>query len=204
MNSGPWSTPTTYINNTSTQMRKEGCAVTGMSNILTTAKSTQNGAFRAWIAITPSTINAHTTNFQSAPNGDNIDWNATAQRQNMGAIRSRVGDSDAAQQQLMDANNSVTGSYALVQVPITTSEGTSKHWVGVNGSLVDLKGDGNLWVPVSPTSTYDDKRRTNNENWSAGSDGTMYVKKEAVTGTVTVIPNPDGAHNDKTHSSDYY
>jgi hypothetical protein len=56
-----------------------------------------------------------------------------------------------------------------------------------HGALVDLNNDGELWARVSPTSGNDNAgRSTNNSNWQQGSDGDMYVRVQAVTGTVIV------------------
>ena len=71
--------------------------------------------------------------------------------------------------------------------------------------VVDLNEDGNLWVRVSPTASFDDARRTVNQNWKVGADDNIYVRASAVTGTV-VVTTPDSPvlPAPQTKSSDYY
>ncbi|GHV95676.1 hypothetical protein AGMMS50293_19960 [Spirochaetia bacterium] len=166
------------------EMGKYGCAITGMANIFTTALNNREGnGYHTRSLATPVFINKK-ENFDT--NTDNIDWSAVANSMGMKATRSKVGDSDAAIASLLSANMSGKNVSALVQVPITTSQGDSNHWVGVDGNLVDLKNNNELWVKVSPTSTNDNRNRLGNSNWAQGNDGSMYVKVQSITGTVIV------------------
>jgi hypothetical protein len=172
------------INNTISQMKDFGCAITGMANILTSALNNRSGnGYHSRSLVTPEVLNKP-GNFQGTT--DNLDWGTTAASMGMIANRSKIGDANAAKAKLLSASMSDKNMFVLVQVPITTSKGESDHWVGVNGSLVDLNNDNELWVKVSPTSSNDNSSRLNNSNWKQGNDGNMYVKVQAVKGTVTV------------------
>jgi hypothetical protein len=172
------------INNTDSRMREYGCAITGMSNILTDSLANRAGrGYHTPANITPPFINRE-SNFYG--NTDNLDWSSVASSMGMTATRSEIGNSNDAQAQLLSASMSANNVYVLIQVPITTREGPSSHWVGVDGPLVDLYGNNDLWAKVSATSSNDNASRLNNSNWAQGGDGSMYVKVEAVQGTVTI------------------
>jgi hypothetical protein len=183
MGNSPWGN--TSINRIATSvMINSGCAITGMANIFTSALNNRNGSgYHSRSLITPASLNKP-GNFYN--NTDDLDWSAAAASMGMTASRSEIGNSDAAIAKLLSAGMSTTDLFVLVQVPITTSMGESEHWVGVDGSLVDLYGDRQLWVKVSPTSNNDNASRLNNSNWRQGTDGSMYVNVLSVKGTVTV------------------
>jgi hypothetical protein len=183
MNRGAWVDAEEKLNETATLIQLEGCAITGMANIATQISVLLGRSGSDIEMTTPSDLNK-SGNFAGVT--DDLDWSATAQSFGMSATRSRGGATEA-QTMLKDANVSSKNVLALALVPITTSKGNFSHWVGVNGSLVDLNNNGELWIKVSPTSIYDGSDRAKmNSNWQQGTDGNMYVKLSAVKGTVIV------------------
>jgi len=203
----PWSKPGVFINGSKDPMNSFGCAIAGMSNIITdfNLMKSHGDPNPAYVfATTPATINADATNF-TKPDTDQLDFVATAAK--AGLVATKIGTAGAAQKRLKDISNDMKeGAGVLVQVPYTKSDGKiARHWV-VAQDLVDLKDDGSQWIRVSPTSVSDNSGRTKNENWTVGPDNSLYVKASAVSATVVVtkpgpapvIPAP------QTKSSDYY
>jgi hypothetical protein len=181
MGNYPWRE--TNINGTSSKMKDLGCAITGMANVFTASLNSRGGdTYHTRSLITPDTLN-NSNYFYSGT--DNLDWRTAAASVGMTASRSKPGNSDTAIASLLSAYMSTKKLFVLIQVPITTSNGGSDHWVGVDGPL-ELDGNNILWAKVSPTSSNDNGNRLNNSNWRQGSDGSMYIDVLSVKGTVVI------------------
>ena len=62
MNEGAWKNH--YINNSADLMKSYGCAITAMSNILTTLSTKNNGGwYQEYLNVTPAIINNKKSNF---------------------------------------------------------------------------------------------------------------------------------------------
>ena len=179
MNEGAWKNH--YINNSTDLMKSYGCAITAMSNILTTLSTKNNGGwYQEYLNVTPAIINNKKSNF-IAENTDCLDFVNTAKMMNLSAV---AYDGVVARNKLIELNNSENEVYVIARVPfsyISASTGSQEnglHYVNVNGELVTDEND-ITWLKVGPTSTNDGPARTINDNWKS-ENGNMYVKVSAV------------------------
>ena len=177
----------TYINNTSSSISNYGCAMTGMANIITEVLHKDNPSQQVYSVethegtlktVTPVDLNV-SGNFNG--NTDCLNWNNTANGYGLTATRST--SKTNAQSMIKEAAESKEQEYVLIQVPITTSQGNSLHWVGNSGNTITKNNE--TWVQIVATSDFDSSRDQKNSNWMR-ENGKMYVKESAIEGAVVV------------------
>ena len=191
----PFSSMSTYkkenINNTSSTISDSGCAMTGISNIISEViirenhkllvynPETHEGAIKI---VTPVDLNK-SKNFYE--NTDELIWNEAVSDYGLTATRSN--SKENAQEMIKNAERSKGQEYVLIQVPITVGSGDDQknilHWVGHKGRTIIENGQ--EWIEIVATSDNDKYRHLKNDNWME-KDGKMYVKETAVEGAVVI------------------
>jgi RHS repeat-associated protein len=156
---------------------QQGCAIALVSNF---------GENEYGNKITPQDLNKNPTSF-SKNDSINLNWQGAGKNLGLKITRSDLDGKLPAQIMLDKAVLSAQKMYVGVQVPVTTKAGVVSHWVGVDGQPVVINNE--TYLNVSGTSINDGKNRIVNENWHYDAEtGQLYVKKSAVTGVVTAVP----------------
>jgi len=179
------------INNTSSTISNYGCAMTGISNIITEVVIRENHNLHVYDPethegainkISPVDINK-SKNFHA--NTDCLKWNEAVSDYGLTAERST--SKKTAAEMIKKAKQSKEQEYVLIQVPITIGAGDTKqdllHWVGHSGKTINENGES--WIEIVATSDNDSLRDEKNSNWMK-KDNKIYVKESAVEGTVVV------------------
>ena len=179
------------INGTDSKISDNGCAMTGVANILTEIQHKNNpkqipydeGMHSGTLKnITPKDLNVKENFYKDT---DNLDWEKTVSKYGLTAKRSK--NEDDAKRMIKKAKESKNQEYLLIQVPIVINDGDKKktvlHWVGHTGKTV-IDRDG-TWIEISPTSRNDFNRAINNSNWK-NMNGKIYIKQTDIKGAVVI------------------
>ena len=188
MNEGRWAVNDHFINNSSILMRSMGCAITGLANVISTWFKNISGVSGpdglGTPLITPADLNI-SNNFTEGT--IRLNWYNASMQHGMSVVNFVSDNSLVAQNLILDANSSANSYFVLAQLDINITNDTVEHWIGIDGPLVDLNRNGNLWLRVSPTSSNDSSNRISlNSNWQLGTDGSLYVRLDSIKGAVII------------------
>ena len=160
MNKGVWRDDWTGNGVEDKRLRETGCAITVMSNIVSTA--TRNGT-------TPCTINAQKDNFSF--NTDDLSMQKVGENSNLKFDYWTKEHTDLSRK-LKELDSSSGQFYIAAQVKYNAAG--DSHWVGVNDVI---EFDGKAYIEVSASSTFDrDKDNRPRSTWSLRRNGKMYIE----------------------------